>query len=204
MPDPKSPDPQGTLPQSPESIRKKLRASSPDLRGQEADDDLTERKKDLVEAVDQLVAPLQEILKLMQRHQVAVILVLIILFVTVGVAVHTTFRIAKIEESLVEVMTTQFDLQKTAARTATQFDHVEQQQASQSQITIESSVNAKGDPTAVVVLKPPTSSPEKHLTPVVLPIGTAVASMLKPRAKADAAAPPAPPSNVTFKIEAAP
>ena len=194
----KSPTSQGT----PEPSRRRI-PSGHDL----AEDDLVERKKDLVAAFDKLLAPLDRILLLMQRATTFGILLLAVLAV---VQIHTTLRIVAVEERLDNIVETQKTL--TAAATAQ-----EQQQASQSQITIEPAVTPSGAPTAIIVVRPPTivgSSSAKVMRPVPIALSPTTTSTVildgsvarpppLPRGSASAVAPPAPapPAALTVKFE---
>ena len=199
----KSPTSQGT----PEPSRRRI-PSGHDL----AEDDLVERKKDLVAAFDKLLAPLDAILKLMQRATTFGILLLAVLAVMVLVQVHTTLRMVAVEDRLNDVVDTQKTL--TAAATAQ-----EQQQAQQSQISIEPAVTPSGAPTAIIVITPPkaigSASTSKPMRPVpialaptttsTVPVDASVARPPPPTkgsASAASAPPaPAPPAALTVKFE---
>lgn len=179
--------------------------SRPDL----GDDDLaaTRRKdlKELVATFDKLIRPLDEILRLMKNAWRGGVILLAFMALMVGVQVHTTLRMVAVEERLNDVIGSQKVL--AAAATAQ-----EQQQAQQSQITIEPAVTPSGAPTAIIVIKPPqgltsSSKPARPVPLALAPTATAATSVSgavpKPSSGAPDAAPPAPapPAALTVKFE---
>jgi hypothetical protein len=173
------------------------RPSLPSLVDQ---DELVAKKKSLVQAFDQIVEPLREILALMKRYQWGVAIVILVLVVVSGLSLHTTIRLAAIEEQLAIVVSAQQNLQVTVSSAASAAATVERQTASLSQVTIEPAETPSGTPTAVVVVHPaPRAS--ASVKPVVLPLPTAapVASGRMKTRHLDASLPA--PSDVILKFE---
>lgn len=158
----------------------------PSPASQAAADELIARKKALVESLDQLVEPLDQILLLMRQAWRGGVALLVFTALMVVVQVHTTLRMVAVQEQLADVVAAQKTLQTTTTEVVAQQTQAAAVQAQQSQITIEPSVTPEGEPTAIVVVKPPTAAPT--MSPVPLAIGpipplTAASSVLKPRLK---------------------
>lgn len=146
-----------------------------------ADADLTARKKDLVTALDQLVAPLDEILKLMRNMTRSGIVLLVLLTVIVGVQVHTTLRMVAVEAQLADIVAREKSLgaaadeiQQTAQNAAAKADQIA---AGQTQVTIEAApVDAGGVGAVLVVKAPALSASARGTATVTLPLPPAAAA----------------------------
>jgi hypothetical protein len=180
------------LPGSPPSLEKspETEASAPDAskssaraafgsRASLTDDELTTRKKDLVNAFDALVVPLDEILKTMklthsdiQRAYRGGLLFLVFSGLMGLVQVHTTLRMAEVQQQLAAVMEAQKQLQTTTTQVAAKQTEADQQSSKLAQITLEPSLTPNGDPTAIVVVKPPSGADASAAAPV--PLGVLV------------------------------
>lgn len=144
-------------------------------------DELVTKKKHLVEAFSQLVAPLDAILAILRWATTFAVLLLALLAIMVGVQVHTTLKLAEIIEAqkALQQATTQVAANQTSAATLL---------ANQSQITIEPSMGPDGSTTAIVVVKPPPAAPSS------VPAVPLIVSPIPHSSKgASSARPPMPP-----------
>lgn len=142
------------------------RSSRPDAsRASLTDDELTTRKKDLVSAFDALVDPLDQILRLLKATHKDIqgayrggLIFLILTTAMAAVQVHSTMRMAVVQAQLAEVVEAQKQLQQTTALVVTKQTEASTLVQKQAQITLEPGVTPEGEPTAIVVVKPPPGS----------------------------------------------
>jgi len=168
--------------------------SLPSARGSQASladtEELVAKKRSLVDALDQIVEPLDEILKLMRNAWRGGVILLAFMALMVGVQVHTTLRMAAVEERLDDVIAAQKTLQQTATQVAARQTETE---ATQSQITLVPSVSPDGSPTAIVVVKPPPAASAIPPVPLAaIPAAPPSSAKVAPRASSSAPLAPSP------------
>jgi hypothetical protein len=141
-----------------------------------ADDELIADKKRLVAAFDQIVEPLNQILGLIRHAWRGGVIMLAFMALMVAVQVHTTLRMAAVQEQLAEVVAAQKTLQQTTTQVADKQTATQNALNQQSQITIEPVEGPDGSPTAIVVVKPPPASSQLPAIPLPLALPTVATS----------------------------